>query len=996
MIRLSDSSLVTRMARAAALVVIVVAATLGRAPVAEAQNPTPTPPFPPLFRRATEIVRGMTVQQKVGQLFLVSYVGADASSSSDIADLVANYKVGGVLLKASNQNFQNGRDGAHQLAKLTADLQSLAGIGASTALTVGLSSAGTVTRAAPAFIPMFIALSQEGDGAPFSEVTQGVLAGPSALSLGASWRPEHAEAIGRIVGSELADLGVNLLLGPNLDVADASRPPTTADSLTRVFGGDPYWVGRFGAAYTRGVHVGGRNRVAVVAKSFPGLGSADRVVEEEIPTVQKSLEQLKQIELAPFFAVTQLEGKVSGGIITGTDIVDGLLVSHIRYRGFQGNIRASTRPVSFDPQAYQDLMGLPEIAPWRAAGGLTVSDALGVRSVRRFYDPLETSFNARQVAREAFLAGNDVLNLGAFALTASWPEQLANIKDTINFFRERYVSEPAFAARVDSAASRIVAVKLKQYQNNLESSNILNPPAATASATPAVNVTPAPSALASGRDLLAAIARDSLTLLSPSPRDLPSILPGPPSKGDSIVIITDDREIRECARCAPYRAIERSALEEIVIRLYGPQTTGQVSPASVTSFDFTELAAYGGRASSLVTQTATPRPPTATVTDTAVVTPTVENTVPRIQTAIDGANWIVIAMTDLSPSLRSTRVFREFLAQRADALRDKRVVAYAFGSPTHLDLTEISKLTSYIGVFSRTPASLEAAMKSLFGEFGFAGASPVSIPALNYSLTEQTAPDPARDIPLFAGEAITRPAGTAGALSLRIGDRLRLRAGPILDRNGRIVPDNTPVQFLLSYPSERVEQQPLQGLTRDGFADAVMAIERKGSLFIRALADRANRSYIVRVDIGDTTASIETLRPTPLPTSTAEPSPTPVTVRPTVEIVVTPTPPPTPPPPPSRASLPGFALALAGLLAALGATVSALRLRAPTAQRGLQIRLLALAWTAAWAAYVALATGTFGQAPLGIAPPWLAASAIAVVVGGASLMATALLVLRKR
>lgn len=990
-----DRSPSLRAARVVTLAVIVLLAMIGPAPRANAQNPTPTAPFPPLLRRATEIVRGMSVQQKVGQLFLVSYAGSDASPTSDIADLIVNYKVGGVLLKSANQNFQNGPDGSRQLARLTASLQSLAGIGASTSQTSNVTATGTTTRSAPAFIPLFIALSQEGDGAPFSEVTQGVLAAPSALSLGASWRPEYAEAVGRIIGAELAELGVNVLLGPNLDVADASRPPTSADSLTRVFGGDPFWVGRFGAAYTRGVHQGANNRVAVVAKSFPGLGSADRVVEEEIPTVQKSLEQLKQIELAPFFAVTQLEGKVSGGIITGTDIVDGLLVSHIRYRGFQGNIRASTRPVSFDPQAYQDLMSLPEIAAWRAAGGLTVSDALGARSVRRFYDPLETSFNARQIAREAFLAGNDVLNLGAFALTASWPEQVANIRDTINFFRERYVSEPAFATRVDAAASRIVSVKLKQYQNNLESGNILNPPAARASATPAAGATPAPNAPASGRDLLAAIARDSLALLSPALRDLPSILPGPPGKGDSIVFITDDREIRECSRCAPYRAIERSALEEIVIRLYGPQTTGQVSPSRVSSFDFSELAAYGGRASVSLTQTATPRPATPTVTETAAITPTAESAVPRIQTAIDGANWIVIAMTDLSPSQASTRVFREFLAQRADALRDKRVVAYAFGSPTQLDLTQISKLTAYVGVFSRTPPALEAAMKSLFGEFGYAGASPVSIPALNYSLTEQTAPDPARDIPLFAGEAITRPAGTPGALSLRIGDRLRLRAGPILDRNGRIVPDNTPVQFLLGYPSERVEQQPLQALTRDGFADAVMTIERKGSLFIRALADRANRSYIVRVDIGDTSASIETLRPTPLPTLTSEPTPTPVVVRPTAETVATPTPAP-PPPPPLRANLTGFALALAGLLAALGFAVSALRARTSPAQRGLQIRLLALAWTLAWAVYVALAAGALGPSPFGIAPAWLATSAVALAIGGAGLLATALLVLRRR
>ena len=61
-------------------------------------------------------------------------------------------------------------------------------------------------------------------------------------------------------------------------------------------------------------------------------------------TVRKSLEELKQVELAPFFAVT-------GDATSPESTTDGLLLSHIRYQGFQGNIRATTKPVSFDAQA---------------------------------------------------------------------------------------------------------------------------------------------------------------------------------------------------------------------------------------------------------------------------------------------------------------------------------------------------------------------------------------------------------------------------------------------------------------------------------------------------------------------------------------------------------------------------------------------------------------------------------------------------------------------
>src|SRR6185503_13841257 len=122
-------------------------------------------------------------------------------------------------------------------------------------------------------------------------------------------------------------------------------------------------------AYISGLHEGSDQRMVVVAKHFPGRGSSDRMPEEEVATVRKTLEQLKKIEFSPFFAVT------SG--TESMDVIDGLLVSHIRYQGIQGNIRATTRPVSFDASALPLILALPEFAPWRDNGGLIVSDSLG-------------------------------------------------------------------------------------------------------------------------------------------------------------------------------------------------------------------------------------------------------------------------------------------------------------------------------------------------------------------------------------------------------------------------------------------------------------------------------------------------------------------------------------------------------------------------------------------------------------------------------------------
>ncbi|MCS7062416.1 MAG: hypothetical protein NZM14_14790, partial [Thermoflexales bacterium] len=142
-------------------------------------------------------------------------------------------------------------------------------------------------------------------------------------------------------------------------------------------------------------------------------------------------------------------------------------------------------------------------------------------------------------------------------------------------------------------------------------------------------------------------------------------------------------------------------------------------------------------------------------------------------------------------------------------------------------------------------------------------------------------------IPLTAGNVITRGQATPGPLELKVGNSLQLRAGPIYDRNGHIVPDGTPVQFVLAYPVERVEQQQAPVSTRGGVAETTVVIERKGQLEIRAIAEPAQSSYVIKVNIGDDASSIETIRPTPMPTPTPEPTATP-TPEPTVVPTVSP------------------------------------------------------------------------------------------------------------
>ena len=330
----------------------------------------------------------------------MTFDGTEIGEGTQIYDLITNHHIGGVVLTAEKNNFLE-ENTAESIYALTSGLQTIAW---EKTMVDDSILVGNLTDPLPVYVPLFIGVSQEGNGYPSDQILSGLSPVPSALALGATWTPELANDIGVLAGKELSSLGFNLFLGPSLDVVDSSIPNAAAITGTRSFGGDPYWVGEMGKAMIAGLHQGSTGKLAVIAKHFPGLGGVDRSPEEEVSTVRKSLEQLKQLELAPFFSVTGLAE-------SNEDQADGLLVSPIRYQGFQGNIRATTKPVNFDSIALSQLMALDELNTWRVNGGLMVSDSLGSRALRRFYDPTETVFESWQIARTAFLAGNDLLFL---------------------------------------------------------------------------------------------------------------------------------------------------------------------------------------------------------------------------------------------------------------------------------------------------------------------------------------------------------------------------------------------------------------------------------------------------------------------------------------------------------------------------------------------------------------------------------------------------------
>jgi beta-N-acetylhexosaminidase len=185
----------------------------------------------------------MTVEQRVGQLFLLGIDGDHLSSSETAA--IDTYHLGSTWLV----NWRTG--GIAGVRPLALEIQALA------------------TRSDTDGVRFFVAADQEGGriqrltGPGFSTISAALDQGLLPVA--------ELEADAAVWGRELSSAGVNLDLAPVMDVVppgtDAANAPIGA--LQREFGHDPVTAGGHGAAVVRGMAEAG---IATTLKHFPGLG----------------------------------------------------------------------------------------------------------------------------------------------------------------------------------------------------------------------------------------------------------------------------------------------------------------------------------------------------------------------------------------------------------------------------------------------------------------------------------------------------------------------------------------------------------------------------------------------------------------------------------------------------------------------------------------------------------------------------------------------------
>lgn len=302
-----------------------------------------------------DIVREMTIEQKIAQLFIITpeeLTGAGQVTQAGEAtrEALIRYPVGGLIY------FDQNLTGETQLKDMTSSVQQYA-----------MEIEG---------VPLFLAIDEEGGTVARigNNTSFSVSQFDNMSSVGATGDVEQAYLIGSKIGAYLEAYGINMNFAPVADVL------TNLDNTAignRSFGSDPESVSQMALREAEGLRSHG---IIPVMKHFPGHGATAEDTHEGFAYIDKSLEELQNVELVPFQAAVGASAEC-------------IMVAHISVPKVVGDRTPSSLSKVMITEVLRNKMGYD---------GLVVTDALNMGAI-------QNNYSSAEAAVKAILAGADLL-----------------------------------------------------------------------------------------------------------------------------------------------------------------------------------------------------------------------------------------------------------------------------------------------------------------------------------------------------------------------------------------------------------------------------------------------------------------------------------------------------------------------------------------------------------------------------------------------------------
>ena len=304
-----------------------------------------------------EMLTTMSLEDKVGQLFIVStdsldYNGAQ-SMTDQSKDRLEKYHPGGIIFFGFNIESRD------QITSFIDDMKKTENI------------------------PMFFAVDEEGGDVARIARTKGMgtTAFPPMSEIGASGDPAQARKVGETIGAEIRALGFNLDFAP---VADITTNEENKEIGNRSFGNDADLVSDMVSEEVQGLQ---SQRVSATLKHFPGQGDSGEDTHKGAVELETTIDRLRSVEFKPFEA----------GIEAGADCV---MVSHVSVKAVTGQEIPASLSKLIVSDILRDELGFDRIV---------ITDAMNMKGITKFYDPDVAAIMAIQSGCDIVLMPDDFI-----------------------------------------------------------------------------------------------------------------------------------------------------------------------------------------------------------------------------------------------------------------------------------------------------------------------------------------------------------------------------------------------------------------------------------------------------------------------------------------------------------------------------------------------------------------------------------------------------------
>lgn len=310
--------------------------------------------------RAAEFVAGMTLEDKVAQMFVVTpdaLTGyTDVTAAGDTTKKAYGERpVGGLIYMSGNLKD------SEQTATMLENMQ-----------TIATERTG---------LPAFLCVDEEG-----GSVTR--IAGKSGFNatdvgtmsaIGATGDSQNAYNAGNVIGKYLDELGFNVDFAPVADVLTNEANTVIGE---RSFGTDSAMVAQMVTSELKGLSDAG---IYGTAKHFPGHGATAEDSHEGAAVSERTLEELMAAELVPF------QSAINEG-------VNFVMVGHIAVPNATGDNTPSSLSEKMITDVLRTQMGYR---------GIVITDAMNMGAITENYSADEAAVKAVQAGADMILMPED-------------------------------------------------------------------------------------------------------------------------------------------------------------------------------------------------------------------------------------------------------------------------------------------------------------------------------------------------------------------------------------------------------------------------------------------------------------------------------------------------------------------------------------------------------------------------------------------------------------